>query len=289
MKCEDSGLLENYIEKYISDEYTPFSHTNAQDRDIYEYLLHQEDNDASLGERLQRGCGQLRGKRVLDIGSGVGGRALAMARIGVRVLGIEPLEYGVKASIARGGRDKSVQADFLVGRGEELPFKEGTFDSVTSFYSLELTGDIEKVISESYRVLKENGCFYCEITNNLFPYNDLYKIFWFSLLPKFLNRCYLRLFRKDPNSINHFRTDITRKRMVYRLRNYGFKDIKDTNTEYICSKINNPDTICITSRRRVMKLLKIMGLAKIFSYAAINVGLAPTIQLCARKGAGSDA
>lgn len=284
VKKIDNTLLEKYVGKYICEEYAHFSHTCAQSRRIYEDLLNQEDNDASFEQRLESGYGQLRSKRILDIGSGVGGRAVAMARIGARVLGIEPLENGVRASMARAGRYETIQADFLVARGEEVPFKDGSFDAVTAFYTLEHASDIEKVISESCRVLKEGGYFYCAIANNLFPYDDHYKIFWFPLLPKFLNRCYVRLAGKDPACLSHFRTDVTKMRVVNKLRKYGFKDIKNTNTEYICSKINNPDTISIPSRRRIAMLLKVVGLAKIISYAALTFGLSPTIQMCAKKG-----
>ena len=106
---------------------------------------------------------ETRGKRILDIGCGIGGPALEMAnRHGAEVVGIdleEPLvQRAQRAAEARGleGRCR-----FQVVEPGPLPFEDETFDAVVSSGAVTQTPDKAALFAEVYRVLRPGGWMSC--------------------------------------------------------------------------------------------------------------------------------
>src|SRR3989338_6854274 len=141
--------------------------------------------------------------KVVEIGSGIGGLAIAIALLGPHnITGIEPEESAVKASRLRAGRYPDIRANFIQGYGEKIPLPDNSFDLVYSQSVLEHVADVPKVISEAYRVLRPGGVIYIETPNYLWPVEQHYKIFFPPLLPRPLARLYLKLRKKNPYGIN---------------------------------------------------------------------------------------
>ncbi len=102
----------------------------------------------------------LRGKEILDIGSGLGGPSICLAsQHGAgRVVGIdlEPLnveratDYAAKAGIPN-------LLTFLAVDGGRLPFEDGSFDMVFSKDSITEAPNKEDIFLEAYRVLRPGG------------------------------------------------------------------------------------------------------------------------------------
>lgn len=92
---------------------------------------------------------EIKGDRILDIGGG--GEGVIGLCYGNRVVAIDPNADELKESA--GGPLK------IVMDARELSFLDSTFDAVTSFFTLMYIDkcDHEKVFSEVYRVLKEDG------------------------------------------------------------------------------------------------------------------------------------
>jgi ubiquinone/menaquinone biosynthesis C-methylase UbiE len=86
------------------------------------------------------------GKKGLEIGAGTG-RFAASLGIGT---GIDPSRNMLKLAQKRG-------VDVRVGFGEEMPFKNGTFDYVAIIITLCFVKNPKKVLEESFRVLRKNG------------------------------------------------------------------------------------------------------------------------------------
>lgn len=102
---------------------------------------------------------ETRGKRILDIGSGIGGPAFEMARThGATVVGIdleEPLvERAKKAARAKGLTDKCTFRTVGIG---PFDFEDESFDIVVSSGALTQTEDKETVFRECFRILKPGG------------------------------------------------------------------------------------------------------------------------------------
>src|SRR5713226_2222598 len=100
----------------------------------------------------------LRGKKVLEIGSGFGTNlAVWMKEFGIDGYGIEPASLGFEMSFRaarllfeENGLDSTRIID---AQGERLPFHDSTFDVVYSANVLEHTTDPLQVLHEAVRVL----------------------------------------------------------------------------------------------------------------------------------------
>lgn len=98
-------------------------------------------------------------KRVLDVGSGVGGTARCLAReFGCRVTGIDLTDEYCRAAemlAARIGLAELV--DYRQGDATNLPFPEGIFDVVWTEHVAMNIPDKPRLYREMYRVLKPRG------------------------------------------------------------------------------------------------------------------------------------
>ncbi|OGN01237.1 MAG: hypothetical protein A3B91_03175 [Candidatus Yanofskybacteria bacterium RIFCSPHIGHO2_02_FULL_41_29] len=220
----------------------------------------------------------------LEIGSGIGGLAVAMARLGNRhVTGIEPEAPAVKASSLRAQKYKNIKAEFIQGYGEKIPLPDRSFDLAYTQSVLEHVTDIQKVISEAYRVLRPGGVIYIETPNYLWPVEQHYKTFFPPLLLKPLARLYLRLRKKNPDGINtlNYVTPINIRRY---LKKAGFINITDNTLEEYAGKLN--DLSRIKHRRYLRVLLKIPLASSIISgviHSLLKLGLYPGLKMSAQK------
>ena len=96
------------------------------------------------------------GRRVLDLGAGMGGFSVALAREGALV---NALEYnGDYCDIVRlRGRRYDLDLPVAQGAGEALPFAAESFDLVCSWDVLEHVRDPQAVLHEVHRVLRPAG------------------------------------------------------------------------------------------------------------------------------------
>jgi demethylmenaquinone methyltransferase/2-methoxy-6-polyprenyl-1,4-benzoquinol methylase len=96
---------------------------------------------------------------VLDVATGPGGVAVLLEqKTGASVTGVDLTEEMVRlgADNVR-QRGKGQQIRFVVGRGEQLPFGDATFDALTFTYLLRYVADPEATIRELVRVVKPGG------------------------------------------------------------------------------------------------------------------------------------
>jgi demethylmenaquinone methyltransferase / 2-methoxy-6-polyprenyl-1,4-benzoquinol methylase len=92
------------------------------------------------------------GDRVLDSCSGTGDLALACARAGGRVTGLDFSERMLERARRKSGEIEWVRGDALA-----LPFEDGSFDSATVGFGVRNLADLELGLSELRRVLREGG------------------------------------------------------------------------------------------------------------------------------------
>jgi 2-polyprenyl-6-hydroxyphenyl methylase/3-demethylubiquinone-9 3-methyltransferase len=103
-------------------------------------------------------------RSVLDIGCGGGFLTEAFARDGFDVTGIDPAANSVKAARAH-AEQNHLPIRYCEGRGESLPFADGSFAIVTCCDVLEHVDDVAQVIREVSRMLRPGGVFLFDTVN----------------------------------------------------------------------------------------------------------------------------
>ncbi|SDS10984.1 demethylmenaquinone methyltransferase / 2-methoxy-6-polyprenyl-1,4-benzoquinol methylase [Gillisia sp. Hel1_33_143] len=126
-------------------------------------------------------------KSALDIATGTGDLAISLAKTGAtEIIGLDisegMLSVGRKkiASEKLSDKIKMVQAD-----SEALPFEENSFDAITVAFGVRNFENLEKGLTEIYRVLKPKGIFVVLETSvpTKFPFKQGYKFHSTVMLP----------------------------------------------------------------------------------------------------------
>lgn len=108
------------------------------------------------------------GKRVLDLGSGMGGLSVALLReYGSRGLLLDACDYNPDYCRIAGLRARryGFALPVAVAAGEHLPYSDATFDLVICMDVLEHVQDVKSVLGEIYRVLKPGGLVLTTVPN----------------------------------------------------------------------------------------------------------------------------
>ena len=128
-------------------------------------------------------------KTILDIATGTGDLAIeAMSLNPDKITGVDisegMLEVGRKKILKRNLQSK---IELLTGDSENLSFKDNNFDAVTVSFGVRNFENLEKGLTDIYRVLKPGGTFVVlEFSKPVtFPVMQLYNFYFNSILPFF--------------------------------------------------------------------------------------------------------
>jgi ubiquinone/menaquinone biosynthesis C-methylase UbiE len=100
--------------------------------------------------------GRSRGKKVLEIGVGLGADHQTFAAAGAQLTGIDLTERAV-AHVRRRLALFGLTSSLASGDAERLPFPDATFDIVYSWGVIHHSPDTQKAVGEIHRVLRESG------------------------------------------------------------------------------------------------------------------------------------
>jgi SAM-dependent methyltransferase len=127
-----------------------------------------------FGQRRRLGLIQqyapLEGKRILDIGCGIGMYLEAMRAFSDRV-------YGVDIDAQRAVQAHQSLPAIAVAPAERLPFVQGSFDVVLLHEVIEHVEDDRRAIREAHRVLAPGGRMVIFAPNRLYPL-ETHGVFW---------------------------------------------------------------------------------------------------------------
>jgi ubiquinone/menaquinone biosynthesis C-methylase UbiE len=126
---------------------------------------YQEDHLRDIRDALG---GNLSGKTLLDLGSGMGGLSVALLlEPGANGLTLQAMDYNAdychiaRLRAARYGRELNV----VVAAGERLPYPDHAFDCVVCMDVLEHVADADAVLREMWRVLMPGGVVLTTVPN----------------------------------------------------------------------------------------------------------------------------
>jgi SAM-dependent methyltransferase len=110
----------------------------------------------SVAEVLVERVGAGPGLEMLDVATGSGNVAIAAARAGAQVTGLDLTPQLLEAARRRAA-DADLEIDFVEGDAEELPFENDSFDRVTSCFGVMFAPRHEQAASELTRVARPGG------------------------------------------------------------------------------------------------------------------------------------
>lgn len=139
---------------------------------------------------------------VLDIATGTGDLAILMTQTSAKkIIGLDlsegMLEVGIKKIKEKNLSDK---IEMILGDSENIPFPDNYFDAITVSFGIRNFENLEKGLSEIYRVLNPNGIFVILETSvpTKFPFKQGYAFYTKIILPMIG-----KLFSKDNNAYGY--------------------------------------------------------------------------------------
>ena len=182
--------------------------------------------------RLERVRPLPAGSRVLDVGAAAGNFVLACRQLGYVCEGVEPGANARAAAAALGEHLRS-PLELAEGSAESIPFPDASFDLVHAASVIEHVIDLDKAISEVYRVLKPGGVFWFNSASSMSPWQG--EIRGFPLFGWYPNSVKLKIMNwvKDakPELVGYSRTPaihwFTPKKARRMLHRHGFERVFD--------------------------------------------------------------
>ena len=172
---------------------------------------------------------KIKPKIILDIATGTGDLAIEASRLKPnKIVGID-----ISNKMLEVGRNKMKQKklDDLIemqyGDSENLKFDDHTFDAITAGFGVRNFENLDKGLSEMYRVMKVNGklAILEPAEPVYFPFKQLYNLYFKTILP-FIGK----LFSKDHSAYTYLPKSVeafpSREEFVKQLEKSGFKDAK---------------------------------------------------------------
>lgn len=187
--------------------------------------------DVSWRKKVIKLVSEKKVENVLDIATGTGDLAIQFAEKteAKRIVGLD-LSDGM-LNVARkkiSNKPFSNKIEFIQGDSEALPFEDNSFDAITVSFGIRNFENLEKGLSEIYRVLRKDGIFVILETSvpTKFPFKQGYNFYTKNILP-----LVGRIFSKDKVAYKYLSESASAfpfgEALNNILRKTGFKEVKD--------------------------------------------------------------
>jgi demethylmenaquinone methyltransferase/2-methoxy-6-polyprenyl-1,4-benzoquinol methylase len=169
-------------------------------------------------------------KYILDVATGTGDLAIALADSDAKkIIGLD-----ISAGMLQVGKDKiqkkelNKRIEMIQADSENLPYPDHTFDAITVAFGVRNFENLEKGLSEIYRVLSPGGIFVVLETSvpTKFPFKQGYKVYSNYILPNIG-----KLFSKDKSAYQYLSESASvfpfGEKFNNILRKIGFTDVEN--------------------------------------------------------------
>jgi len=206
---------------------------------------------------------QYRGKKVLEVGVGVGTDHLELAKAGAILTGIDITSKSIELT-KKNLELHGYNSNLLVADAEDLPFENNSFDIVYSFGVLHHVPNTQKAIDEIYRVLKPKG----KAVISLYHKNSLF--FWmFVFLSDYLIR---GKFRKTSLKERISAIEYGGEETHPLVQLFTKKQVRKLFKKFTKVKIFTRHTGLLVSRRLMSKILNAKPIRGFFEFLARRWG-----------------
>ncbi len=114
--------------------------------------------DSFEKDKLLPLLGDLKNKKVLDVGAGTGRLAMRLAKLGADVTALD-VSGAMLEEIKKKLKRNSAEIKVIVGDCESMPFGDESFDVVVAAFLIVHLKDLRRFFDEVYRILKPGGKF----------------------------------------------------------------------------------------------------------------------------------
>lgn len=267
----------------LIDRWTAHMRWRADFADWRERRLWQERHQAARLRQIADACGPVAGQRVLDLGCGMGGLAVALRLAGALAIGHDPNRAYGDICALRAAR-YGLPLPFVTATGEALPFRDGAFDLVLCLDVLEHAESLDRTLAEIARVLAPGGQALVTATNRFVFRDPHYHLRGINWLPRPWAEAIIRRHGRGKESsafadrqalsAMHY---VTYQGFVARCRALGFA-AEDTRERRVRSGPLGPQT----RFARPIALLRRLGLAAP-AYRAYRTGFLGTFEVLLTK------
>ena len=165
-------------------------------------------------------------KKILDIGTGTGDFAIIAAKYtNAKIIGVDLSKKMIDVGKKKvNKKNLNTRISFKIADAEKLPFKKNSFDVITSGFVVRNFENMQKGLSEMYRVLNQEGIILILEPSNpsKFPLKQIYN-FYFSLILPIIGQ----IISKDKNAYKYLTKSVKKfpdkNQFILELNKIGFK------------------------------------------------------------------
>lgn len=159
-----------------------------------------------------------KGKRVLEVGCGVGTDGRQFSKNGALYCGIN-LDEGSTLLASEGFKVMELDGEVRQMNAEDMEFPDNSFDHIYSHGVIHHSPDTEKIVGEMYRVLKPGGTINVMVYNRTsinyyFEIMFLRKLFRLALYPKFAPGLFSKILGFEKQKLEKHRDIMIREKMT---------------------------------------------------------------------------
>jgi spore maturation protein CgeB/SAM-dependent methyltransferase len=151
--------------------------------EVYRGEIFETETQRTCRDRIHWMCRQVVGNDVLDIGCSQGITSLLLGREGHHAVGVDinpdAIQYA-QAELEREPEHVRSNVQFHCVCGDDLPFAEGSFDSVLLGEILEHLGRPDRILAEARRLLRPQGRVVITTPFGVHPHPDHVQTFYLS-------------------------------------------------------------------------------------------------------------